>query len=342
MLCSAEAIYSHAGLIVIGNLLSLSIAVIMYFIAMLLNDERLKATANMTFVSIISTFVLIIVIIFILNLVCAIKVTELLEAFDSGLNSLNPSPKTPIAIGTLNPSSNNIYNFSMYYLSWAKLIVHKEIMDSRNAMAKSIYSSSINKWKCREQGLTAVLCLVGGVGMNYRPFMGTFVETKIYMMKINTLVASVFSVLTQMKLLLFIQYGFLDFLLPFAIVLRSLPGTRLFGSSLLALLLVMYVFYPLLTTFSAILWFPIVNEFGITYNNDPYLPLVQCIDKIDSFVIAPNNPAHGKSLMYMTFLTLATTIFIPTLQVIIMVALVKNLGRLIDSDIFTGKFFDVI
>ncbi|MCX8166395.1 MAG: hypothetical protein N3E37_00895 [Candidatus Micrarchaeota archaeon] len=342
MLCSADAIYQQGALIVIANIISVLIGLIMYVLANILSNDRLKVTAIMTFVSIISTFILVIVVVLILNLTCAIKVDLLLQTLETGPLSLNPSQKTPIELSSLLPEHNNIYNFSIFYLSWVKLVVHKEITDTRNALRDAILLSSINKWKCGERGLAAVLCLVGGIGLNQRPNAGISVEIRLLEIKLYSLVTGIFTTLTQMKFLLFIQHGFLDFLLPLGIIIRSLPGTRVMGSAIIAFLLVVYVLYPLILSISGMLWFPIVNQLGVTYHPNNYLPLTTCISSIDNFIIPSDNPIRNQRMIYLTFLSLATTIFMPILHAIILIASVKHLGRLIDVDIFTGRFFDFI
>lgn len=339
MICN-DPLGAYSGMLIIGSMFSLFVAVLMYFIANLFGSQRIKATAIGTLASIISTAFIGIIIVFLIQLSCSIKVDSLSAVITATTGSLNPAPHSYINLASLSGTpGNNIYNFSLFYLSWAKITIYKELEYVKNKLADSVKAGSRQIWSCKSFFL---LCLVGGAGESSNPSLGESYHTSIYTMRLTTLTAGIFTVIAIMKFMAFVQVGLFNVLFPIAVVARSLPGLRVYGNALLSIFFVFYLLFPLLITLNALLWFPVVSTYGITYTPDPLLPLKTCLSSTNGFDVAPNNPLKGEDFIFLTLLSVLTGIFIPALNILIMVAAIRHVGRLFDQDIFTGRLFDII
>lgn len=323
MICT-DPFSTYAPLVAIGSIFSIIISSLVYMAGKFTDNPRIIATARDSMVGVISTTIIMGLIVLLISLMCNLNIDD----FVGFVQAFDPDPTV---YTDMQNTHVTIYSYSFYYLDWAKKVAYNDVLYYKNQIRNAIDQSSRNKWECQ------MLCIIGGGGISSMPGMGYQYMIGIYSMLLNIATTGLLVIMSYIKFFVFVYVGLVDFLVPIAIILRTLPGTKSYGSSLLSVFIVLYLMFPMLLVFNALVWRPIVSVLSTT------VPIGSCSSAAPGtgftgtmVTVAQNNPIFISGLSFMT------TVFIPALNTVLMVAAVRSLGRLVDEDIFTGKIFQMM
>jgi len=131
--------------------------------------------------------------------------------------------------------SGTVYGAAESYISW---IASK----SMHALERMIYLAKV--WGIF--GSIGMGISISGMGISFSPFSGFFGLVNILNLLMSTLLILSFTVAAQYVVLKFAIEGFIGYLLPAGLVCRCFPFTRDFGGALIALSVGFALFYPFL------------------------------------------------------------------------------------------------
>ncbi len=344
------------GLVILSLIFSLFIAASVYVLSQIFSSVRLKMTSIETLKAIFSTTLIMITFNLCMNFMCGLTVGDAVDVFaafsTSQMGFYNPNyPVTDRQsfnqIVFTSVEGANIYKFGITYLNWAKLTVFYELLNVRSEFSSLIKAESDVKWKCN--GLN---CLVGGSGVSVKYNAGAGLRMVAYQIRLQTLVYGLLYLISFMKFYLLVLGGIIEILLPYAVVMRCLPGLRGYGSALIAVFASLYFVLPFLLVASAFMWKPIVDMVGerITYPRacassfsvDGQASVVQRTQSAQIDEVNPWLNFGSGRFLFDTMRSFVTSIFMPSLYLFIIAASIKYLGQLIDQDIMVGQIFDVL
>jgi len=101
-------------------------------------------------------------------------------------------------------------------------------------------TSGVQKFHCD------AFCLLASAGKSFAPYGGDSSYVSVLQGSLQISTIALLSVLFQLFVLLYINSGLFLVFLPIAIVVRSLPFMRGFGGALIALVVCLYILYPLM------------------------------------------------------------------------------------------------
>lgn len=113
-----------------------------------------------------------------------------------------------------------------------------------------------------------------GIGFTIQPLAGLAPFTQVIIIATQALTFSLLLVLIEMKVLQYMSIAALAYLFPFGVLLRAFEPTRMFGGSLIAFSLGMFIMYPALLVLNDYVvrtpqnenWMDDVNEEMINVN----------------------------------------------------------------------------
>lgn len=138
-------------------------------------------------------------------------------------------------------ASKPIYDAAEEFLKKAANYAHGALITSRYYLGEINIQEVYSKWTCEP-----IWCFlsVGGTGSSVSPQAGVTYYSSGFMLMMNSATMAFFSAFMHVFFLKYIGSGLFLFLLPIALITRSMPYLRSFGSIILAVLFVLYVIYP--------------------------------------------------------------------------------------------------
>lgn len=192
------------------------------------SDPKLSLWSKTEFVQLIVSVAFMFLMLSIVNSFCSFTTSDV-AAITSGTP---PSGyEYPIYAGAL-----QYLNLSAYYAKTA-------MVSARYYLGAINLQEMYSTWECSIPGGLCFLS-VGGTGLSSSPEAGASYLTSGFQLLMNSSMMSFFSSLMHMFFLAYVGSGLFLFLLPIAIVSRSLPYMRTFGSLIFAVIFAFYVVYP--------------------------------------------------------------------------------------------------
>ncbi len=105
----------------------------------------------------------------------------------------------------------------------------------------------------------SLLQFLGGSSTSWAKFPESYVYASMFQMLLRISTLSFFNILFLKAVFAYISTGVLTIMLPFAIVMHAIPGTKSIGSALIALCVGLFVVYPAMFAVLDIYWLPYVQ-----------------------------------------------------------------------------------
>ncbi len=228
------AIASAAGIMII---------VFGYYIGQIISNPKVTVWAKGEIIQILMSVASVALLLFLVDSFCAINMGDVASIFG-------------VPIGS--DYSGSVYSAAQAYLTNTLIYSHTALMMVRYHLEAFTILSQISMFSCDLRqppisvfGVFTIPAIGWGCFFSYSgtqgPALGAYssVMGPLNLFFNSTLVAYL-TTLNFLFILMFIYKGFVLFLLPFAIFMRSMPYMRSFGSLLIALALSFMVIYPLM------------------------------------------------------------------------------------------------
>jgi hypothetical protein len=359
-LCASASIWQYLSAMGIGLMLMIIIIALVYMMGESLHLPHLIDWAKTEALQMGMAIVLFIVIAFLINTECSLRMGEFLQW--TGLD-------LPGAIVT---SDTTMLQAAQNYMQWSAGQAHVAVVMIRRDMGalniRATYSNFDNQ-----------LPVLGQNGFSYTPFSGDWTMLGTLGMLLNLNTSFLLAALMELFSLAFFASanGLFIFLVPIGLVLRSLPFLRHFGGGLVAIAVGFYIFYPLTFAMLALTLPPlyhgqdaddIARGFGLSCpaSNDPTAPaclqealtseqtltgsfgeylvdhpapwIEPCGDSQSSLSCVPNPGVYFK----LTALNFIRAIFLPTVALLLTVTFVRDLSALFGEEVDAGRLIQLV
>ena len=163
-----------------------------------------------------------------------------------------PAQIGPIALGleegdyenvmqrSFGDGQDGMYDATQIYLENLASYAKGVVTAVRYNMGAYELRSGVQQYQCE------VFCLLAGAGTSFAPKGGEASHISLLGNLLSISTIALLSILFQLFLLLYIKGGMFLVFLPLAIVVRSLPFMRGFGGAMIALVLALYMMYPVM------------------------------------------------------------------------------------------------
>ncbi len=215
----------------LAAIVSTLIVVFSYYIGQLMNNPKVSVWAKSEIVQLVMSVASVAFILITVNMFCAIDMGSVASIF--GISS--PS------------STGNIYIASQNYLLETLQFSHDALVVVRYHLQAFTVLSHLSSFVCdMSTGSIGWGCLFGYSGSNEQPLGAYGAAMGAMNLFFNSAMVAYMTTLNFVFILVFIFRGFVLFLLPIAIFLRSLPYMRPLGSLLIAVALSFMIVYPMI------------------------------------------------------------------------------------------------
>ena len=228
-----------------------------------------------------------------------------------------------------NPDAS-LYDASDAYLSFLQLYIHQTMTGIRVSMGVYEIKASLSRWVCDG------LCIFGGPGHSMSPNAGLTSLIEVGNIFLNSATISLLSALFMQFTLRYITSGLLLLFLPFGLILRSLSFTRPLGSSLIALVISLYIFYPLMLVMNSMI-FPFVA------GEVPDLAGFSGESGLGGNIVG--SAGNGPNMTWMVQKTAASffgAIFLPAINFIIIVALARQTAHILGEELDISRLSQMV
>lgn len=287
--CSNDAMGSLAVLSFIGLIATCALVALAYMFSKVVENPRIANWCKTEVWQVFATALVVVGIYAALALFCVATPAQL--GVFVGMGSGDYARNLERSFGEGN---QGMYAATQGYLENLASYAKGTVSAIRYNMGAYELRSGIQKYKCE------VFCFIAGAGRSYAPYGGESSHISLLGNLLSIATIALLSILFQLFLLLYIDNGLFLVFLPIAIVVRSLPFMRGFGSTLIALVLSLYIMYPLMLYVDGIVFPNAAAQMGLVLNNrlDPYSgPVSPILGQVE------NNPPGGgeDSLEYRAF-----------------------------------------
>ncbi|MFA5076828.1 MAG: hypothetical protein WC488_00150 [Candidatus Micrarchaeia archaeon] len=207
----------------LAGILAAMIIGLVFAASQALSDPKLSVWSRTEAVQLVMSAAFIFIMIVLLNSFCLFTVADMASI-----------------VGAASTSSASVYEGAEAYLLRAAKLSHVAILENRYYLGAINIEEVYSTWKC------PLWCFlsIGGTGASTSPQAGASYMSSGFMLLMNSATLSFFSAFMHIFFLKYVGSGLFLFMFPIAIVTRSLPFMRGFGSILLAVLFALYVVYP--------------------------------------------------------------------------------------------------
>ena len=201
---------------------------VVYMIGQVLNDPKLLVWCKVELVQGVISVIFIALFLYLINLFCTIRVGDVASLFG--------------AVQGKADYSLSVYQGAEDYLRYASRIAYASTVTARYYIGSVEIMASYSTWEC------PIWCFfsVGGTGTQVIDGAGAAYMSAGFGLLLNSSMMAMFSALMHVFFLRYVGSGLFLMLLPIALIARSLPFLRNFGSLLMAVLFSFYVVYPLM------------------------------------------------------------------------------------------------
>jgi hypothetical protein len=240
----------------IASVAGIMIIVFGYYIGQLISNPKVTVWAKSEIIQILMSVASVALLFFLVDSFCAINMSDVASIFG-------------VPIGS--DYSGSVYSAAQAYLtntlnySHAALTVVRYHLEAFTVLSQiSLFSCDFTQPPISIFGIFTVPAIGWGCFFSYSgtngPALGAYssVMGPLNLFFNSTLVAYL-TTLNFLFILMFIYKGFVLFLLPFAIFMRSMPYMRSFGSLLIAVALSFMIIYPLMLAIFGIMTDVLLN-----------------------------------------------------------------------------------
>jgi len=229
-----------------------------------------------------------------------------------------------------NPDAS-MYDSAEAYLLHLRNYTHRAMVGIRISMGVAELKAGATRWVCTG------FCILGGPGYSISPHSGETALIEVGGLLLNSATISNLSVYFMHFTLRYITSGLMLAFLPFGLVLRSLSFTRPLGSTLIAIVLSLYFFYPFMLMLNSII-FPAVA--GSPPDLSPYTPEASLggMDRIFS----PGNGPELRTMVQWAAYSFFGAIFLPAINFLVIVALARESGRILGEEIDISRLSQMV
>jgi hypothetical protein len=215
----------------IAAFVSTMIIVFSYYIGQMIGNPKVSVWAKSEVVQLVMSAASVIFILFTINTFCAIDMGDIASIF--GISG--------VASGT------DLYSGAEKYLGDTLKFTHDGLVVVRYHLQAYTILSHISSFACDlKTGTIGWGCLFSYSGTSGQPLGAYSSAMGALNLFFNSALVAYMTTLNFLFILLFIFKGFVLFLLPFGIFVRSLPYLRSLGSLLIAVALSFMIVYPLI------------------------------------------------------------------------------------------------
>ena len=212
-------------------MISTALIVFSFYIGQMINNPKVSVWAKSEVIQLVISAASVFLIIFTVNMFCGIDMSDVASVF--GISG--------VASGT------DIYHGAMGYLDHTLQFCHEALAVVRYHLQAFTVLSHLSAFSCdMKTGTIGWGCMFSYSGQTGQPLGAYNTAMGSLNLFFNTVLVAYITTLNFVFILLFIFKGFVLFLLPFAIFVRSLPYLRSLGSLLIALALSFMIIFPLM------------------------------------------------------------------------------------------------
>ncbi len=162
-------------------------------------------------------------------------------------------------------ATDSIYDGAEHYLTGAAFYAHNALTAARYHLSGFTVLAHVGKFRCdMATGAIGWGCMFGYSGENLAPFGGYGALNGALTVVFNATLMSFMMALNYLFILRYVYHGFVLFLLPVGIFVRSLPYLRTFGSVLIATAISFMVVYPFMLAAFDLMSDALINRSGGT------------------------------------------------------------------------------
>jgi hypothetical protein len=289
MICDLSVITGVQQIALVGVFVTVTLIGVGYMLGKFFGNPNLILWSKTESTQIIASILVIIILLEVISLFCMMTVYDFMKLIGMEGHAID------LAKNGVFSSGASIYDAASSYLNWSATYSHNILSLVRYTMGVIEIRSSFSRWQCE------FFCLLGGGGTSYSPFAGDYTVLGALSILLNSATISLLSVLFQMYTLKYIQTGLFLLLLPFGVVLRSVPFMRGLGGALIAFVIVMYIFYPLLLVVDGIIWPGIAMGALPQVDSLPKLPIMCDSGNKDVFKAEEDLQLSGVGTWFVAF-----------------------------------------
>jgi hypothetical protein len=215
----------------IATFVSAMIVVFSYYIGQIISNPKVSVWAKSEVVQLLVSAASVIFILISVNTFCAIDMSDVASIFEiSGV-----------------PSGTDVYTGAQNYLNDTLTFTHDGLVVVRYHLQAYTILSHLSAFSCdMKTGTIGWGCLFSYSGTSGQPLGAYSSSMGALNLFFNSSLVAYITTLNFLFILLIIFKGFVLFLLPFGIFVRSLPYLRSLGSLLIAVALSFMIVYPLI------------------------------------------------------------------------------------------------
>ena len=335
--CDPSSITWVQGVAAAGLACTIAIVGLAYMLGEFLKNARVLVWARTELlqvgVSLIITLLLVQTIIFF----CGFSITDIAKSVEGDAAVMT----SLAAIG--GSTTDNAFTISENFMLW-------QIRDTSRTLGVIRYISALYELRSTQSDWDCPLfCLLGATGRSSSPQSGETSFLGVTGMLMNSMTVALLSEIFQLFTLKYIESGMFLLLLPAGVILRSVPFMRPVGGTLIAIVVAMFILYPLLLSFEALFWPSfgpnIPSGWSEVFDKEkdlkanPWNPTGPCkVDEFDQLnVLGAPEEVYAK----VSYIFLAAT-FLPAVNFIIIAAGAHTLSRMIGEDIDISRLGQMV
>jgi len=216
---------------VIASIASAALITLSFYIGQIINNPKITVWAKSEYIQLVVSVASVALLIMTINMFCAIDMGSVASVF--GITGA--------------PSGVNMYNASTTYLNNTLSYSHDALVVVRYHLQAFTVLSHLSSFACDfKLGAIGMGCLFGYSGTSEQPFGAFNAAMGALNLFFNSALVAYMTTLSFLFVLIYIYKGFVLFLLPIGIFVRSLPYMRSFGSLIIALALSFMIIFPMI------------------------------------------------------------------------------------------------
>ena len=244
-LCSADFMSPIEVICGIASIAAILLIAFGYLLGQVTSNPKVSVWAKSEILQVLMSIASLFLLMLLVSSFCAINMSEVASIFD-------------IPMAPNSAYSGNVYSAALGYLTNTLVFSHDALRVIRYHLEAFTVLSQISLFSCDMKspsidvfGVFSIPAIGWGCFFSYSGTQGqalgaySSVMGALNLFYNSTLVAYI-TTLNFLFILMFIYKGFVLFLLPFAIFMRSMPYMRSFGSLLIAVALSFMIIYPLM------------------------------------------------------------------------------------------------
>jgi hypothetical protein len=213
----------------IASMVSVLMIVFSYYIGQLISNPKVTVWARSEIVQLVVSVASVAFLLMLINTFCAINMAEVGSIFG------------------ISGKSGSVYSAAQDYLGDTLQFSHDALVVVRYHLQAYTILSYLSAFDCDlHTGVIGWGCFFSYSGTTHQPLGAYSSSMGALNLFFNTALVAYLTTLNFLFVLLFVYKGFVLFLLPFGIFIRSLPYLRSMGSLIIAVALGFMIVYPLI------------------------------------------------------------------------------------------------